>query len=76
MRVNAGGQVTIPKEIREQAGLKPHTEVEFEVEGESVRILRARKQVSRRGERLVAHLRGRGKVLMTTVEIMRLTRGR
>jgi bifunctional DNA-binding transcriptional regulator/antitoxin component of YhaV-PrlF toxin-antitoxin module len=29
MRVSAKGQVTIPVEIRESAGLLPHTEVEF-----------------------------------------------
>ena len=29
MRITAKGQVTIPAEIRERAGLLPHTEVEF-----------------------------------------------
>jgi hypothetical protein len=32
--------VTIPAEIREQAGLLPHTEVDFEFDGEAVRIVR------------------------------------
>lgn len=30
MRITSKGQVTIPQSIREQAGLLPHTEVEFD----------------------------------------------
>jgi len=30
MRITSKGQVTIPKDIRERAGLLPNTEVEFE----------------------------------------------
>jgi bifunctional DNA-binding transcriptional regulator/antitoxin component of YhaV-PrlF toxin-antitoxin module len=33
-------QVTIPQRIREQFGLLPDTEVEFVVEGQSVRIVK------------------------------------
>ena len=33
MRITSKGQVTIPKEIREKAGLLPQTEVEFGIEG-------------------------------------------
>ena len=32
MRITSKGQVTIPQEVREEAGLLPHTEVEFVVE--------------------------------------------
>jgi AbrB family looped-hinge helix DNA binding protein len=32
MRITSKGQVTIPADIREQAGLLPHTEVDFEFE--------------------------------------------
>jgi antitoxin PrlF len=31
MKVGERGQVTIPKNIREKLGLRPHTEVEFEL---------------------------------------------
>jgi AbrB family looped-hinge helix DNA binding protein len=31
MRITSKGQVTIPREIREQCGLLPHTEVRFVV---------------------------------------------
>jgi bifunctional DNA-binding transcriptional regulator/antitoxin component of YhaV-PrlF toxin-antitoxin module len=67
--------VTIPAEIREKAGLLPHTEVEFAIDGKSVRILRAKSgKKAARGARLVAHLRGRGDVAMSTDAIMALTR--
>lgn len=76
MRITSKGQVTIPVDIRERAGLLPHTEVEFEFDGKVVRIRRARRtKKPTRGERLVAHLRGRGDIAMSTDEIMALTRG-
>jgi len=31
MKITSKGQVTIPQEVRERAGLHPHSEVEFEV---------------------------------------------
>lgn len=76
MRITSKGQVTIPAEIREQAGLLPHTEVDFEFDGQVVRIVKvgARKGASR-GALIVAHLRGRGDIAMSTDEIMALTRG-
>jgi AbrB family looped-hinge helix DNA binding protein len=76
MRITSKGQVTIPIEIREQAGLLPQTEVEFEFDGETVRIVRAKAgNPDSRGARIVAGLRGRGDVAMSTDEIMALTRG-
>jgi AbrB family looped-hinge helix DNA binding protein len=75
MRITSKGQVTIPAEIRERAGLLPQTEVEFEFDGRVVRIVRAKAgKRGGRGARLVAHLRGRGDVALSTDEIMALTR--
>ncbi len=75
MRITSKGQVTIPADIREQTGLLPQTEVEFEFDGKVVRILRAKtRKKEGRGARLVAHLRGRGDVAMSTRAIMALTR--
>lgn len=74
MKITSKGQVTIPQEIRERLGLLPYSEVEFEIDGDSVRIRKAGKRMSR-GEAIVAHLRGRGTTRMTTDEIMALTRG-
>ena len=74
MRVTSKGQVTIPLEIRERMGLLPDTEVEFEIERNTVRLKKAGTQ-SRRGRNLIARMRGKGTVRMTTDEIMALTRG-
>ena len=76
MRITSKGQVTIPVEIREKTGLLPGAEVDFEFDGESVRIVRARApRGETRGQRAVRLLRGSATVRMTTDEIMALTRG-
>jgi AbrB family looped-hinge helix DNA binding protein len=74
MRITSKGQVTIPAAIRKKAGLLPHTEVNFEFDGKAVRIVRANNR-SKDRRRLIAHLRGRGDVAMSTDAIMALTRG-
>ena len=75
MRITAKGQVTIPVEIRERMGLRPNTEVEFEVDGKGVRLRRAKApQGLTRGALAVGRLRGRASVRMSTDEIMALTR--
>lgn len=76
MRITSKGQVTIPQDIRERAGLLPHTEVEFLYDGKAVKIVRAdRNKKASRGARLVEHMRGRGTVKLTTDQIMAMTRG-
>jgi AbrB family looped-hinge helix DNA binding protein len=75
MRITSKGQVTIPQEIREKAGLLPHTEVEFVYDGKVVEIRRARRKDKSRGARLVEHMRGRGTIKLTTDQIMAMTRG-
>ena len=74
MRITSKGQVTIPVEIREKLGLLPETDVEFEVEGNTVRLKKAGK-ASRRGREMISRMRGRGTSRMSTDEIMKLTRG-
>jgi len=37
-RIGAKGQVVIPKELRERAGLLPGADVEFELDGQRVSI--------------------------------------
>lgn len=71
MRITSKGQVTIPIEIRKRAGLLPETEVDFVVEGQTIRIVRV---PSSRGARAVRGLRGTASVTMTTDQIMALTR--
>lgn len=74
MRVTTKGQVTIPVEIREQFGFLPDTEVEFVVEDDVVRLRRIDRPDRRRGDRVVARLRGRARIRMTTDEILAMTR--
>ena len=74
MRITSKGQVTIPLAVRQATGLLPNCEVEFEVRGKKVIMLKAAGQPYR-GEAVVRHLRGRGSVKMSTDEIMALTRG-
>ncbi len=73
MRLTSKGQVTIPQDIRDHLGLLPHTEVEFEVDGDAVRIRPARKSTSR-GDALIARMRGTSNSGLTTEQIMSLTR--
>jgi AbrB family looped-hinge helix DNA binding protein len=74
MKITSKGQVTIPQEIREQLGLLPDTEVEFEVVGNGVKIRKARDRRTR-GRAIVARMRGRATAAYSTDEIMKLTRG-
>jgi AbrB family looped-hinge helix DNA binding protein len=73
MRITTKGQVTIPIQIRERLGLLPNTEVEFELARDGVVLRKARRR-ARRGQRVVAHLRGRGTVPLSTDQILALTR--
>lgn len=77
MRITSNGQVTIPRAVRERAGLHPHTEVEiFLVEG-GVRIVKVVKAPVRdRGDMAIERLRrSAAHVIMSTDEMMALTRG-
>ena len=73
MRVTSKGQITIPQDIRERLGLMPHSEVEFELDGDAVRVRKARTS-TRRGDAVVARMRGTATVRLTTDEILALTR--
>jgi AbrB family looped-hinge helix DNA binding protein len=77
MRITSKGQVTIPVEIREKLGLLPNSEVEFEIDGNAVRLRKARgRRGSARGRSLIEHLRGKATSGLSTEDIMALTRGR
>ena len=72
MRVTSKGQVTIPQEVRRRLGIEPGSEVDFQVDDDVVRLVR---RPARSGAALVKRMRGRGRVSMSTDEIMALTRG-
>ena len=82
MRITSKGQVTIPIELREQLGLMPGMEVDFEVDGDVLGRLQVRRRLRRspgsktRGQLIVEHMRRHpGEGDMTTDEIMAMFRG-
>lgn len=74
MRVTEKGQVTIPKDLRDELGIGAGSEVHFERSDDTI-VIRKITDGHGRGARLVDQLRGRGDVAMSTDEIMMLTRG-
>lgn len=71
-RLTSKGQVTIPKRLRDYLGLKPGSQVDFELADNGRVWLRAHQQAP---ESRFARLRGSAKTGMTTDELMALTRG-
>jgi len=75
MRITSKGQVTIPIEFREKAGLLPNTEVVFEFDGTAVRISPSPSPGNdSRGGLLLRRLQGSATVKLSTDQIMALTR--
>ena len=70
MRVSERGQVTIPKEIRDQFGFGANTEVEFVVRDGRVELIRTPKSTDERIEALY----GRKRFNHSTDELMGLLR--
>jgi antitoxin PrlF len=70
MRVTQKGQVTIPLDVRRALGIKPGSDVGFELDGDGARLVVDRQQAKRE----VARMRGAGDVELTTDEILALTR--
>jgi AbrB family looped-hinge helix DNA binding protein len=79
MRITSKGQVTIPQEIRERAGLLPNTEVDFVIDGDLVFLVKGTGQRGRptRGQRAVAALQSSRPDFggLSTDEIMLMLRG-
>lgn len=81
MRVTSKGQVTIPKDIREQAGIRAGTEVDFSVENGRVVLLMRQPnetEVERRSREFQEYLErvsGTWDLGMSTDEFMELLRG-
>ena len=71
-KMTAKGQVTIPKRLRDYLGLKPGSNVDFEMAEDGEVVLRT-KEKHRKGR--FDALLGSAKFGMTTDEIMRLLRG-
>ena len=74
MRITTKGQITIPQEVSERKWVfSPDTEVEFEICKKV--FLKKAPSPSNRSKNLIARMRGKATVRMTTDEIMALTRG-
>ncbi len=76
MRMTSKGQVTIPQHIREAAGFRPGTELEFVMDDAGdVRVRRHADQPENLAlKAALGRLRGSASTKMTTDEIMALTR--
>ena len=75
MKLTTKGQVTIPLKIREHLSLAPYDDVDFVIkDGE---VVLKKNPDSRNGfqHHINDKMRGKGRIKMTTDEIMRLTRG-
>lgn len=77
MRMTTKGQVTIPQHIREAAGFRPGTELEFVIDDAGV--VRVRRHIDQPEDpalrAAIDKLRGAARTGMTTEDIMALTRG-
>ncbi len=71
MRVSERGQITIPKEIRDQFGFGVNTEVEFVIRDGRVELVRSQKDTDERIEALY----GKRRFRHSTDELMELLRG-
>jgi antitoxin PrlF len=71
MRVTTKGQVTIPRNVREQLGILPETEVDFQEENGRFYIVKTSKY---KPSSKFKKLRGIATAKMSTDEIMNLTR--
>lgn len=70
MRVTRNGQVTIPIDVRRALGIRPGSDVEFQLDEQGARMLVTRD----RAVQEIARMRGAGDVELTTDEILSLTR--
>jgi len=74
MRITSKGQVTIPVAFREKLGFLPNTDVEFDIDGEMLRVRKTKGDYSR-GRLIVSRMRGKATAGMSTEQIMAMTRG-
>jgi antitoxin PrlF len=68
------GQVTIPKTIRDALGLKPGSEVLFDLSPDGAVLLRGKTPPTATADRFEA-VRGKADIAWRTDELMRLLRG-
>lgn len=75
MRITVKGQVTIPQDVRNLAGLHPGTEVEFFIGDDGVvRVVQANKGAQSKLHQAIGRLMGSADTALSTDEIMAMTR--
>lgn len=80
MRLTSKGQVTIPQDIRQLAGLTPGSEVEFQFRNGQVVLEKVEVDASAKRQRIEAAIQAvvgsaAARPALRTDDIMRLTRG-
>ena len=74
MRLTSKGQVTIPKKIREHLSIAVHDDVDFIIKDGEI-VLKKTDACNSFQLHVNNKMRGKGRISMTTDEIMQLTRG-
>ena len=75
MKLTTKGQVTIPQKIREYLSLAAHDDVDFVIKNGEVVLIKKPDASNHFQFHVNNRMRGKGRIKMTTDEIMRLTRG-
>ena len=80
MRMTSKGQVTIPKHVRDAAGIKPGAELAVVFDEGVIKVHRARRkqlaEATTQFEGWLKRVRGVATAKVTTAEILAATRGR
>ncbi len=68
MKIDTDGKIAIPPEVQERLGLRPGTEIQLEVMGDTLQIRKPRSP--NQGAQLIAAIRGKSTSRLTTNDIM------
>jgi len=75
MKLTTKGQVTIPLKVREHLSLAAHDDVDFVIKDGEVVLIKNPDACNRFQNHINNKMRGKGRIKMTTDEIMQFTRG-
>ena len=75
MKLTTKGQVTIPQKVRKHLSLSAHDDIDFVIKGEEVVLIKNPDSRNHFKDHVNNKMRGKGRIKMTTDEIIQLTRG-